>query len=406
MATYRYKAIANDGIVLKGEIEAASREALVQQIQAEGHTLVQAEERGKGLWAMLTADVGGRRRISQRELTSLTRDLATMLTAGVTLEQALALKLERRKNPGPPEKIIERVLQRVRDGASLSDALNAEKPTFSEQYVSMIRAGEIGGTLPQTFARLSDTMERASETQEALQSALIYPIILLVTASIAITTIVVYVLPSFQQIFDQAGAELPAITRVVVDSAAFARQYGMVFLAVGAFATLILSRVLATEPARHVIDRVALRTPLIGDFVRQTDFGRASAVLGALLSSGVPLNAALELTLSVPNNRAVRAGLRNALTHVIEGRGLAQPLSESGIAPDEAVQLVRVGEETGKLDVMLSKASEILEADARRTIDRMMAALTPILTIGLGVFVALIVMSILSAVLGVNDLAY
>lgn len=406
MPTFRYKAIAADGIVHQGEMDAPSREAVVQRIQAEGHTLVRATERGGGLMAALTSDVGGSRAVSRRDLVALTRDLASMLTAGVTLEQALALRIERRAKMREVDKLVERVLKSVREGESLSDGLAAEKPTFSEQYVSMVRAGEIGGTLPQTFVRLTATLEREQATREALQSALIYPIILLVTAAIAITTILVYVLPSFQTIFDQAGADLPAVTRVVVDAGAAVRSLGLFtpLLIIGV--VIVANRLLAAEPARQAVDRIALRTPLVGDLARQTDFGRAAAVLGALLANGVPLNAALELARSVPVNRAIRAGLRNALNQVVEGRGLAEPLAESGIAPHEAVQLVRVGEETGKLDDMLTKVSEILEDDARRTIDRLMAMLTPALTIGLGAFVALIVMSILSAVLSINDLAY
>ena len=403
MARIRYKAVDINGKIINGVMEAGSRADAVRTLMAQGIKPLRAVEEKPGLWAELTKERGVRK-LSERDRVLFVRKLATLVSAGVTLEDALTINTKTRRAT-PSAALASRLLVRLRDGASLAQAMRLDGETFSDQYIAMIHAGEIGGALPKILNRLSDMLERAIETRETVRSAMIYPAILALTSAIAIATIFIFVLPSFEPMFDQAGANMPALTSIVMGMSRFMNQYGLFLLAGIALLGLLLARLYSYESIRLRWDTMIARSPLLGPFVQRADLSQTSAVLGALIVNGVSLDAALKLVEKLPVNRAFRHGLKKVHAEVVDGKRLSDSLESWSICPEIIPQLVRAGESTGSLGEMLRRASSVMEDEARRSVDRGMSMLTPILTLVLGGFVAVIVFSVLLAVLSVNDLA-
>jgi len=403
MARIRYRAVDVNGKIINGVMEADSRDDAVRTLMTQGRKPLRVVEEEPGLWAELTKE-RGIKKISERDRVLFVRKMATLVSAGVTLEDALTINTKTRRLT-PSSALAVRLLARLRDGASLARAMELDGETFSEQYIAMVHAGEIGGALPKILTRLADMLERAIETREAVRSAMIYPAILALTSTIAIATIFIFVLPSFEPMFDQAGTDMPALTAVVMGMSRFMNKYGLYLLAGFALLTLLLARLYAIESIRLRWDTMIARSPLLGPFVQRADLGQASAVLGTLVVNGVSLDAALKLVEKLPTNRAFRHGLKTVHAEVVDGKRLSDSLESWTICPEIIPQLVRAGESTGSLGEMLQRASIVMEDDARRSVDRGMSMLTPLLTLVLGGFVAVIVFSVLLAVLSVNDLA-
>ena len=406
MARFRFRAIDESGQIVEGVLDAANRDELVRALAAEGRKPLRAEEQTPGIWTELTRARGtSTKKLSDRDRALFIRKLATLISAGISLEDALAINTKSRK-ANATVALSERLLARLREGASLAQALVDERETFPEQYVAMVRAGETGGALPKILDRLADMQDRALETRDAVQSAMVYPAILVVTSTLAIATIFTFVLPAFEPLFKQANMELPLLTSIVMAMSRFVRDYGLYMIALIALAGIAVNRLLAIETLRLRWDAMLARTPLLGPFLQQSGLGQTTAVLGALIVNGVSLDSALRLVERVPVNRAFRRGLSQVRTEVIDGRRLSSAFEAWQLCPELVPQLARAGESTGNLGEMLLRASEALEQGARTSIDRGMSLLTPLLTLILGGFVGVIVFSVLLAVLSANDLAF
>jgi general secretion pathway protein F len=404
MALYQYKAMTNTGSVVKGTLDAASKDAVIRQLRSQGLYPLDALERGTGdlLSRMRSAlRIGGKPSIKALAMT--TQELSTLLRAGLELDRALGI-LTNLSDIGALKAPFERVRDRVRDGASFADAL-ANDPLFPKFYVSMVRAGEHGGSLDNTLQRLTDYLTRTMAIRETITSALVYPAILVVTMFISITVILVFVLPQFEPLFADAGKALPVPTRIVMSVGDFVRFYGwMVILLVigGAFA---LREWAKTPENRLKWDGFALRVPVLGDLFRAVEIERLMRTFGTLLSNGVPVPAALNLSKDVLNNSVLSSAVRDAAVSLREGERLAQRLGRSKVFPALTLDLIQIGEESGKLDEMLLRQADLDETRIKHRIDRALALLVPALTVFLGVVVAGLIASMLMAILSVNDLA-
>jgi general secretion pathway protein F len=383
MPTYRYKAVGPSGDVIAGEMEAANQSAVVERLQELGHLPVRADEVKEGAAAgWLTRDLFAHRRVPRKAVGLVTRELATLLGAGVPLDRSLEILIDLADKEAV-RKLLVRVLDGVRGGSSLAEAMAAQGGGFPPFYISMVRAGESGGALDSVLARLADFLEKSQALRENIRSALIYPAILLVMAGASVVVLLTVVVPEFKPLFEDAGEALPAATRVIVAvGEVFARSWWAMGLAVVALAWL-LRRQLANPSFRYRWDGLALRLPLFGDLVKKIQLARLSRTLGTLLQNGVALLGALK-----------------------EGQGLAGPMTATQVFPDLALHLVRVGEETGQLEDMLFKLADIYDREVERTVQRLLALLVPILTIGLGILIAVIIASVLVAFLSVNELAF
>ena len=404
MALYQYKAMTSSGATVKGTLDAASKDAVIRQLRSQGLYPLDALERGTGdLFSRIRAGlrIGGKP--SLKALAMATQELSTLLRAGLELDRALGILINL-SDIGALKAPFERARNRVRDGASFADALAAD-PLFPKFYVSMVRAGEHGGALDTTLQRLTDYLTRTMAIRETITSALIYPAILVVTMFISITVILVFVLPQFEPLFADAGKSLPTATRVVMAVGDFVRYYGWIvlLLLVGAF--FYFREWVKKQENRLKWDGFVLRLPGVGDLLRAVEIERLMRTFGTLLSNGVPVPAALNLSKDVLNNTVLSVAVRDAAASLREGERLAQRLGRSKVFPAITLDLIQIGEESGKLDEMLLRQADLDEMRIKHRVDRALALLVPCLTILLGLVVAGLIASMLAAIMSVNDLA-
>ncbi|MES2934269.1 MAG: type II secretion system F family protein, partial [Pseudomonadota bacterium] len=304
---------------------------------------------------------------------------------------------------------VRRLLLRVRDdvrgGASLSAAMEAQQGVFSRFYLNMVRAGEAGGALGPVLMRITEFMERAKELKETVKSALVYPVILILVAVTSVMMLLVFVVPQFSKMFEQSGKTLPLPTQLVIAAGDFVR-HDWWMLALGAFALYVLiNQQLSNPSSRYRWDGWFLSLPLIGDLVAKIEVARFSRSLGTLLGNGVSLLSALFIIKETLNNSVMAEGLDGVATQLKEGLGLGKPMMETGLFPKLAVHMVMVGEETGQLEEMLLRVADVYDSEVQSAVKRMLSLMEPVLILGLGLVIGGIIMSIMMAILSANDLA-
>ena len=408
MPVYWYKAAKARGEVVEGTLQAGGRGEAVAAIHARGWVPIRVEESEPQpgpqaarvrRWTLFRR----RGRVSQQDLAVITRELATLLDAGLPLDQALATLTSLAAHPALSE-LLGRVRARIQQGGSLADALAAQEGAFSGLYVSLVRAGEAGGALQQVLTGLADHLERSKEIRDSLVSAMIYPAVLVVAAGISLFLLLGYVVPQFTELFEGVGEQLPLATRVTIAAGELVRSYGWL-VALGVVALgMIARRALQHAPTRLRWHAQLLRLPLVGDLVRKVEVGRFARTLGSLVGNGVPLLEALGIVRGTITNEVIAKAIGAVTVRVREGRNLSGPLADQGCFPAFAVHMIRVGEESGQLEAMLAKVAEVYDRETQTTLRRALAILEPVLILVLGAIIAGIVMSILVAILGINQL--
>jgi len=399
---YAFKAVKPDGEAVEGEREAPDEAALVRSLQAEG--LIPIHTRAAGGFRLNLA-ARGRRSLNQKEIGILTRQLATLLEAGLTLDRSLQILVDL-TTEAHLVRVLSDLQQRVRGGAAFSSALEQQGGQFPRLYVNMVRAGEASGALDQVMARLADYLERTAELRETITSALVYPTILRVVAGLSVIMLLVFVVPQFTVLFNDMGAALPLPTRIVVAAGDLVRNYWWAMLAGIALIAAAIEQRLQRPEVRERFDRRLLATPLFGDLIWKLETARFCHTLATLLKNGLPLLSGLNLAKEVVANRKLSGLLAEVGEDLKHGKGLSEPLLRRQVLPQLAMQMVRVGEESGALDGMLAKVAEIYDRETRSSVRRLLTLLEPVLIIGLGIVVAGIIISILMAILGANDLVF
>jgi len=403
---YRYEAVDAAGEVLRDQLEAASPEAAVERLRDQGLLpLSVAETKGGFLRDSLSQPLFSQRRaLSQKTIMLLTQQLSSLLNAGMPLDRALTILIGVIDDE-QSKALLERVQEKVRGGSTLADALEVQG-TFSRFYLNMIRAGETGGALEVVLKRLTEFLERSQALRETVTSALIYPLILLTVSALSVIILLTFVVPQFQRLFADAGKALPLATQIVIAVGDGFRHYWWVGVIAILLLTAAMRRQLSQPESRMRWDRWFLRLPLFGDLIAKVETARLSRTLGTLLGNGVSLLNALTIVRETLSNRVLAGALGEVAEHVKSGRGLADPLLEAGDFPKLAVQMVRVGEETGQLQEMLLQVADTYDAEVQTAVKRMLTLLEPAMILGLGVIIAGIIMSILVAILSLNDLAF
>ncbi|HET6592149.1 MAG TPA: type II secretion system F family protein [Xanthomonadales bacterium] len=401
MPLFEYKAVDPSGETVQGTMEAASVDFVVLKLQEAGNIPLQARESGGGFG--LAGLRFGRRGMNSREVGEFTQQLATLLGAGLPLDRSLQVLLDLAESERVKRTVAE-VRDRVREGGSLSDALEEQHGAFNRLFVNMVRAGEIGGTLDITLDRLTDYLERSRALKDSVVSALIYPILLLVLAAGSLILLLVYVIPQFTPIFEELGGDLPLITKIVLGVGSVLQNFWWAIILLTVLAVYQFRRMLADTEKRFAWDGRVLEMRWVGDLVGKMETARLTRTLGTLLTNGVPLLSALSIAQNVITNTVLRREVNDATREVKTGGGLARNLAKGGHFPRLALQMVSVGEETGQLDGMLMKVSDTYDTEVRNTIDRLLSVFTPVVTLLLAVLIGTIVMSVLVAILGINDL--
>ena len=411
MPLFRYRAVSPAGEISTGEFDAPTEGDLVERLRDQGLMPMQIAQSAGGPVSS-TAASGAReprrrwfasKSVTRDQLLGITRELATLLRAGLPLDRALEILIGLAPTP-PVARLLQEVRDDVRGGKSLSQALDARRELFSRFYVNIVRAGEAGGALGVVLQRLSDTMERNKELRENIRSALIYPIILIGVAVVSVIVLLIFVVPQFEQTFSQAGKALPLPTQVVVFIGTFMRHWWWAVIAAVVVGVTWFRRRSADPAVRRARDLRMLHAPLLGDLVAKVEAARFTRTLATLLGNGVTLLAGLAIVKETMGNVVLGNALDGVIAKLREGKGFGRPLAETGLYPRLATQLIMVGEESGRLEEMLTRVADIYDREVQIAIKRFLAILEPAMILGLAVMVGGIVFSILLGVMGMSEL--
>jgi general secretion pathway protein F len=401
MALYRYKAATPSGEVIEGQMDVASNDEVIVKLQDAGNIPLDVREASAGGAGGAFGSLFKRSEMNAAQVLQFTQQLATLLGAGQPLDRALQILLELPESE-KARRIIERVRDHVRSGAPLSEALEAEHGIFSRLYVNMVRAGEVGGSLDNTLARLGNYLERAKALKESVINAMIYPAILVVMVFAALFVLLVFVVPQFTPMFRDMNVELPFITKVVLFVGTTLQDWWWALIIATIAIIIIVRRRLANPPTRLAWDARVLKMRLFGALISKLETARLARTLGTLLKNGVPLLTALAIGRNVLGNTALSEAVEKATEEVKTGGGLAFALGQSKRFPKLALQMISVGEESGSLDDMLLKVADTFDIDAKNTVDRLLAALVPVMTVVMTGVVAVIMMAILLPILSIS----
>ncbi|MEN8761645.1 MAG: type II secretion system inner membrane protein GspF [Thiogranum sp.] len=404
MPGFQYKAVSADGEVVQGTLEGSDRKQVVEQLHALGQTPIRIDEAavrvGRGHRRRLR-----KRRISEDQIANATRELATLLRAGLPLDRALGVLISLSEGE-PIAELLGNVRKQVNGGASLADAIESQGGTFNPFYINLLRAGEAGGALEVVLERLSEHMEQSKEVRDAMLSALIYPAILIVVAITSIFILLGYVVPQFTELFEDVGQVLPLPTRITIAVGEALQSYGWVAVLAVAAGGWLVRRQLQDPRGRRRWHARFLNLPLAGTIITRVEVARFARTLGTLLHNGVPLLKALSIVKDSIGNQVIADGIERVAGSLKEGQSLAEPLAEAALFPPFAIHMIRVGEESGRLEELLLQVAGIYDRETQVTIKRTLSLLEPVLILVLGVIIAAVIISILMAILGINQLVF
>ncbi len=409
MARFRYIAMDQNqgGAEVEGVVEAASQSAAVAAIKAQNMipTRVSPVDSGsrkpKGKTAARSTqrkgfDLGGllKKRVKPKQLMVFTRQLATLLEAGLPLLRGLRILLKQEKSPGLREALAG-MGESVEGGGTFSEALGMFPRTFDNLYVNMVKAGEAGGVLDSVLARIAEFLEKAEKIKSKVKSAMVYPIVVLTAAIGILIFLMVFIIPRFAEIFDDLldGQALPPLTQTVIGASDFIASRWYIILAV-IFGVIALAKVLnQTEKGAEIIDKFKMRAPLFGDLVQKTQVSRFARTLGTLMASGVPILQALQIVRDTAGNRVLVNAIQSVHDSVKEGESVAMPMEASGVFPGMVVSMVDVGEETGALPEMLVRIADNYDDEVDNAVEALTSIIEPIMIVLLALIIGTIVIA-------------
>jgi len=377
LPVFEYKGKTLAGAAVSGELKAKSKAELQRILRSNKILVTSINSRSSQINLRL------RRRIKKIHISRFTRQFATMIGAGLPMVQCLEILSQQSESPELRE-IIDKVKQSVQSGSTLADALSRHKKAFDDLYVSMVDAGEIGGALDQILLRLATYREKADALARKVRGALVYPAVI-VTVAIGVTFVMLtYIVPVFAKMFEGLGAELPAPTQMVLATSAFLRN-NILFGAILLILLLIFYRWYSkTDKGRLLIDKAKLKAPLLGSLLRKTAVSRFTRTLGTLISSGVSILDALEITARTAGNRVIHDAIRKSVVSIAEGETITHPLKETGVFPPMVTQMISVGEKTGGLDDMLHKIADFYDEEVDAAVAALTSIIEPVIIVVMG----------------------
>lgn len=380
MPVFEYKGKTLGGAAVAGELKAKSK-AELQRILRNNKILVNSIARKPSQINLRLI-----RRIKKIHISRFTRQFATMIGAGLPMVQCLEI-LAQQSESAELRETIDKVKQSVQSGSTLADALSRHKKAFDDLYVSMVEAGEIGGALDQILLRLATYREKADALARKVQGALVYPAVI-VTVAVGVTFIMLtYIVPVFAKMFEGLGAELPGPTQMVLAISAFLRGNfltGVILLILFLIFYRWYSR---TDKGRLLIDKLKLKAPLLGSLLRKTAVSRFTRTLGTLISSGVSILDALEITAKTAGNRVIQDAIKRSVVAIAEGETITHPLKETGVFPPMVTQMISVGEKTGGLDDMLHKIADFYDEEVDAAVAALTSIIEPVIIVAMGVVI-------------------
>lgn len=413
MAEFVYRAVDARGQFVDGRLEAADSQAAAGQLRARGLTPVRVDGASPVAGPPPPAQAGaGSRRfgaaadrgIKYIDIHNLTNELAVMLRAGLQLDRALRV-LASMADKASLAALLQDILKSVKGGKGFSQALQPHQQHFGDFYINMVRSGEAGGQLGEVLTRLTEHLERIKQLRESVVSALIYPAILVVVAFISVFLMLGFVVPQFETLFDDMGEALPLPTRIIVALGHTVADGWWWMAALIALAGWAVRRWLRTPQGRARRDSMLLKAPVLGPIMRKYELTRFARSMGTLLGNGVPIVISLRIAADTVGNSILRAAFDTVPAQIKQGKRLADALAATGLMTPLALNMVRLGEETGRLDSMLLELARVYDNDVQSGVKRGLTLLEPLLILVLGGVIAAIIVSILMGILSVNDLA-
>ncbi len=378
---------------MKGVLEAENRNAVVSSLLSQGYyvmSLRESKQSGKDL-SLFDFSLG---KIGIRDLVVMTRQLSTMMAAGLSILRCFSI-LEAQTENKKLRNALSAVKADIEEGLALWEALAKHPYAFSDIYVSMVRAGEVGGVLEPILERLSDHMEREQEISGKVKAASVYPSVIGIVAIVVVVSIITFVMPTFVGMFQSSGVELPGPTRTLLAMSNFIKSSWYVILGGIAILIFILKRTARTPAGRLFFDRLYLHIPVLGKTISRISVARFARTMGTLVRSGIPVLQALEVVESVMGNAVIAQAIHGARESISEGESITTPLEATGVFEPMVTQMIAVGEETGALDEMLIRMSDYFEREVMQMVDTLMAIMEPVLILVVAVMVGGIVIATL-----------
>jgi general secretion pathway protein F len=397
MAIFSYRATSRDGVITDGFIEAMDEAAALERLKSTGviplKVKAQSEDKKKRFSI----------RSAKTDLVTFTTELSSLLGAGLPLDRSLSILAEISAS-GEMKKVTQTIVKSLREGSSFSDALQQQSRFFPRLYVNMVRAGEAGGVVNVVLDKLNEFLESSKELKDSVVSAMIYPVILLITGGSSVAVLLTYVLPKFTVIFQDMGTSLPLSTQILLTVSDALKSYWWMFAAGATVAWLLFKAYVKSEEGRYRFDKVKLI--LLKDVITKLETARFCRTLGTLLQSGVPLLQAMSNSKEVISNRVISSAIDTVSRGAREGKGIAGPLAATNMFPHLALSMVKVGEETGQLDTMLIKVAATYEKSLKASIKRLISFMEPAMILGMGVVIGFIVISMLTAIFSITNLPF
>ncbi len=404
MPLFTYEAMNSVGQPVKDQVEAGTSEEAITKVRAMGYFPTKIKEKAAkrtagGVASSRASGTPARRRsvgaVSTKLLTQATRQLSTLIDAGLPILRSLRI-LEEQQKPGALRMGLRMVAEDVEGGSTLSEAFGRHPKAFDRLYVNMVRAGELGGVLDIILQRLADFMEKAQALKRKVIGAMVYPVAVIFFAMLIVTGLLYFVVPSFQKIFADMGSKLPAVTLMLLDISTWVKdKYGWLIIIcspLGFWAVVRLIKM--SETGKYFMDNVKLHIPIMGQIVSKTAIARFTRTLGTLLTAGVPILEAINITRETAGNEVYSRALSKVHDGIREGENFAEPLRQAKIVEPMVVNMIDVGEETGELDKMLNKIADTYDDEVDTLVGSLVSLLEPVMVITLGIIVGFIVLAL------------
>ncbi len=394
MPVWSYSARTVSGELKRAEYDAASRDEVIAHLRSQRLIPVSVREKPKGI------SLPGGAKVKTRDIVILTRQFATMINAGLPLVQALDI-LAKQSDNKTLQLTLQEVLHDVESGNTLADAMRGHEKVFTPLYVNMVAAGETGGILDTILLRLAVFLEKAEALARKVKGAMIYPMVIGFVALSAIVVLLLFVIPTFQQMFASFDQVLPLPTRIVIFASDTLQSYWWAMGGGIAATVFLFKRWITTSSGRLTFDRILLRLPIFGNLARKGSVARFTRTLGTLLSSGVTILDGLEITARTAGNRVIHDAIMDSRNSIAGGESISEPLRVSGVFPPMVTQMINVGEETGDLDGMLTKIADFYDEEEDAAVESLLKAMEPLMIVVLGTVVGGMIVAMYLPIFGI-----
>ncbi|MEX0668527.1 MAG: type II secretion system F family protein [Candidatus Saccharimonadales bacterium] len=392
MAEFQYTAMNNKGEMQKGRIEADNKEAAISAMKYKGLSPLKIEKTHKSI-KNINVSLGRANKVKSRDIVIFTRQMATMVGAGVPIIRSLSTMKEQSDSQAL-KKILEDIVAEVEAGTQLSEAMSKYPRVFSSVYVNMVKAGEEGGILDEIMDRLANQVEKDAEIKGKLRSAMVYPGVILTVAIGAVIFLITNIIPKFTVIFDDFETDLPIQTQLMLNLSDFLISYGLVLIVAIVVISIAVMRFVRKPKGKYMLDTLLMKLPAFGTIILKINVARFARTFSSLTGAGISVIEAMKITSGSLSSSVMQKGIEVSITKIKNGQPIAASLAESNIFPAIVTQMAAIGEETGQIDTVLERIAVFYEQEVDRTIASINSIIEPALIVGLGGIVALIIASI------------